>query len=415
MVKRVLVIGGGIIGLCTAYYLRKQGHEVVVVDQSNMDFGASYVNAGYLTPSHIIPLAAPGRMKQGLKWMMDPSSPLYIRPRLNRSFLKWVWAFNRSCSEENVKQSIGAIKNINLMSADLFSEIKTSEKFTFHLENKGLLMLCKTQEMLDEEIHVAKIASSEGLEVREISLSELKKMEPNVQMDVLGAVHYQCDWHTTPHEFMTEMYEWLQSNGVTFYKNEKVTDLKINNEVISEIITQDQSISADEFVLAAGTWSHLLSSKLGISIPLEAGKGYRINVTQNTAITMPAVLAEANVAVTPMNGFTRFAGTMEIGGINHKINKVRVDAIAQAAHQFYPGLTIGAEAKGSAACGLRPVSPDGRPYIGRSAKCKNLTIATGHAMQGWSMGPATGKLVAQLISEKKTTITLDPYHPDRKF
>ena len=131
MSKKVVVIGGGIIGLCSAYYLSKEGCEVTVIDQSSMDYGASYVNAGYLTPSHIIPLAAPGAMKQGIKWMFNPASPLFIKPRLDASFLQWVWAFNKSCSVKNVNNSIKAIKDINLLSVDLFSELKADEKFNF--------------------------------------------------------------------------------------------------------------------------------------------------------------------------------------------------------------------------------------------------------------------------------------------
>ena len=413
--KKVTIIGGGIIGLCSAYYLVKEGHEVSIVDQSSIGFGASYINAGYLTPSHIIPLAAPGIVKQGIKWMFNSSSPLYVKPRLNASFLDWAWAFNKSCSSENVKQSIKAIKDINLLSVDLFSELKATENFGFQLENKGLLMLCQTEAMLKEEIHMATIASNEGLEVNEVSLDELKKIEPGTTINSIGAIHYKCDWHTTPHEFMSEMSSWLENKGVRFYKNEKVIDIKASEGKIKSVCTQNNEFSADEFVLAAGSWSNLLSKKLGINVRLEAGKGYRINKEEDTGISIPAILAEAKIAITPMNGFTRFAGTMEIAGINHKINPIRVEAIAKAVERYYPEVVISEAEKKQAACGLRPVSPDGKPFIGKSSKCTNLTIATGHAMMGWSMGPATGKLVSEIISDKKTSLHLDPFHPDRKF
>jgi len=158
-----------------------------------------------------------------------------------------------------------------------------------------------------------------------------------------------------------------------------------------------------------------LSRKLGINIRLEAGKGYRINKEDHTGISIPAILAEAKIAVTPMNGFTRFSGTMEIAGINHNINMARVETIAKIVTNYYPEITITEKEKKEASCGLRPVSPDGKPYIGKSAKCGNLTIASGHAMMGWSLGPATGKLVSEIISEKKTSLQLDPFHPDRRF
>jgi D-amino-acid dehydrogenase len=413
--KKVVVIGGGVIGLCTAYYLQKEGCEVIVVDQSTMDFGASYVNAGYVSPSHIIPIAAPGVVKQGLKWMFDSSSPLFIKPRLDKNFMDWAWAFNKSCTVTNIEKSIKSIKNIALLSSDLFTEIKASEGFTFHLENKGLLMLCKTEAMLEKERKVIKTASEEGLEAKEISIEELQKLEPNVKLDIIGATHYQCDWHTTPSEFMNEMKNYLENNGVVFYKNEHVLDFKVNNQKITQITTSSQVILADEFVLAAGSWSNLLSKKIGIKIPLQAGKGYRINSNKPTGITIPAILAEAKVAVTPMNGFTRYAGTMEIAGINHVIRPERVNAIANAINKYYPDVFVAEEDKKNAACGLRPVSPDGRPYIGKSLKCKNLTIATGHAMMGWSMAPATGKLISEIIIDKNLSMDILPFHPDRKF
>src|SRR5690606_32204423 len=144
MSKKVIIIGGGIIGLCSAYYLQKEDCQVTIVDQSNMDAGASYVNAGYLSPSHIVPLSAPGVMKKGLKWMFNSASPLYIKPRLDADFLKWTLAFNKSCNANHVKKAIPAIKEMTLLSQDLYDDIKRDEGFTFHYEKKGLLMLCQT-------------------------------------------------------------------------------------------------------------------------------------------------------------------------------------------------------------------------------------------------------------------------------
>ncbi|NAS29732.1 FAD-dependent oxidoreductase [Flavobacteriaceae bacterium R38] len=413
--KNCIIIGGGVIGLCSAYYLHKEGHEVTIVDQSNLDFGASYVNAGYLSPSHIIPLSAPGVMKKGLKWMFDSSSPLYIKPRLDLDFLKWTWAFNKSCNANHVKKAIPVIKDIALLSQELYDDIKESEHFNFHLEKKGLFMLCQTDKMLEEEIEVAEMAREEGLDAKEVSLDELKKLEPNIALNVKGATYFKCDSHTTPGEFMEDMKAYLKANGVKILKNERVEDLEVEKGEIKSIKTNKQVLKADEFVLTAGSWSSLLSKKIGLNLLLQAGKGYRINTQKSTGITIPAILAEAKVAVTPMNGFTRFAGTMEIAGINHDINKVRVEAIAKAATRYYPEIELSQEEKDRAASGLRPVSPDGLPYIGKSKKCKNLSIATGHAMMGWGMATATGKLVAEVISDKKTSLSLTPFNPDRAF
>ncbi len=415
MNKKVIIIGGGIIGLCSAYYLQKAGHQVTIIDQSNMDAGASYVNAGYLSPSHIVPLSAPGVMKKGLKWMFNPASPLYIKPRLDTEFLKWSYAFNKSCNANHVAKAIPAIKDITLLSQELYDSIKNDEGFTFHYEKKGLLMLCQTDKMLEEEMKAAHLAKREGLEAREINLEDLKLLEPNITINAKGATYYACDSHTTPQEFMVEMQAHLKLVGVQLFSNEKVEDLQIVNGKISSLKTNNRTFQADEFVLSAGSWSNTISKKLGLKLLLQAGKGYRINTSQVTGIKIPSILAEAKVAVTPMNGFTRFAGTMEIAGINHDINKVRVEAISKAASRYYPEITLTDEEKDNAACGLRPVSPDGLPYIGKSSKCNNLTVAAGHAMMGWSMATATGLLVSEIIANKTPSLNMDMFHPDRKY
>ena len=415
MGKNIIVVGGGILGLSSAYYLQKSGHHITVIDQSNMDGGASYVNAGYLTPSHIIPLSAPGVMRKGIKWMLNKSSPLYIKPRLETDFIKWALAFNKSCNPSHVKKAVPAIRDINLLSRDLYSEIKQSENFSFQLEKKGLFMLCQTEKMLEDENRVGELAIQQGLPAKTLTAAEVQKKMPDAKLDVAGAIYYECDHHTTPHEFMIEMKTLLTKKGVVFLKNEKVIDFNLKEDKIKSVITDKQELNADEIVLAAGSWSAKLSKKLKIPLLLQAGKGYRINTEQKTGITFPSILVESKVAVTPMNGFTRFAGTMEIAGINTAINPVRVEAIANAAHKYFPDVSITQQEKEESKCGLRPVSPDGLPYIGKSHKCSNLIFATGHAMMGWSLGPATGLLVSEIIDGKKSSLNLDLYNPDRRF
>lgn len=413
--KEIIVIGGGIIGLCSAYYMRKAGHGVTVIDQSNLDEGASYVNAGYISPSHIIPLSAPGVVKKGLQWMFDPSSPFYVKPRMDLDFLKWAWAFNKSCNERHVQKSIRVIRDISLLSEDLYKDLRKDPRFDFHFEKKGILMICQTEKMLEEEIRVANMASDIGLEVNELNQEELKTLENKTSLDAIGATHYLCDSHTTPHEFMENMKSILEEEGVQILKNEKITDLKLVDGKISKLLAGDKEYKADEYVLAAGSWTPLVCRKIGLNMLLQAGKGYRINCYRPTDIQYPAILSEAKAAVTPMHGFTRFAGTMEIAGISKNVNPVRVDAIAAAAKRYYPEVELTEEEKREASSGLRPVTPDGLPYIGRPSKCDNLTIATGHAMMGWSMATGTGKLVSELISGKELSMDIKPFQPDRSF
>ncbi|WP_339841851.1 FAD-dependent oxidoreductase [uncultured Maribacter sp.] len=416
MTKNIVIIGGGIIGLSSAYFLSKEGHQVTVIDKGDITSGASFVNAGYITPSHIIPLASPGMIAKGIRMMFNSASPFYMKPRLDIDFLKWSWFFHKSSTLAKVEKAIPVIKEINLISRELFSDIKNSGDLgDFQLERKGLLMLYKTEASYLHEKQVAERVHFEGLEVSELNKSELQKLEPNVNIDAEGAIHYECDGHTTPTEIMPKLLNYLKTQGVVIKTNEEVLDIKTASGNIKKVNTDKNIYQPDEVVLAAGSWSGELSKKLNLKLSLQGGKGYRINVERNTGISIPAILMEAKMAVTPMNGFTRFAGTMEFSGNNNIVRKERVLAIAKGAHSFYPELEINSVEIESAKTGLRPVSPDGLPYIGKSTSIKNLTIATGHAMMGWSLGPATGKLVSELINDKKTSMDIAAFSPERLF
>ncbi|WP_375587079.1 NAD(P)/FAD-dependent oxidoreductase [Flagellimonas aurea] len=414
--KSVVVVGGGIVGLSTAYYLHKAGHTVTVLDKSDITSGASFVNAGYLTPSHIVSLASPGMITQGLKYMFNSSSPFYMKPRLDLDFLRWTLYFKKSSTKAKVEKAMPVIRDINLLSRELYEGIRASGDLgDFNIGDQGLMMVYQTNEAFDHEMEVVKKGAEMGLVGKHLSKEELKKLEPGVDFNAEGAILWECDRHTTPPLIMKRMVEYLQRSGVAIHKNEVVTDLSFSEGRISEVKTANTSYKADEVVFAAGSWTSELSKKLNLKLPLQAGKGYRINVEEPTNITMPAILMEKKIAVTPMEGFTRFAGTMEFSGINHTIRKERVEAIAKGVEHYYRGLQIPEEAKQNAKCGLRPVSPDGLPYIGKPKNLSNLTIATGHAMMGWSLGPATGKLVTEIISGAKTSMDISPFDPLRKF
>ncbi|TCP28445.1 D-amino-acid dehydrogenase [Tenacibaculum skagerrakense] len=413
MSKKVVIIGGGIIGLCSAYYLQKENHEVVVVDKSDFSSGASYVNAGIITPSHIIPLAAPGMITKGIKWMFNSSSPFYVKPRLNIDFLEWSWLFKKSATKQKVITAIPVIRDINLLSRSLYEEMKSERALDFFYEHKGLLMLYKTEKAGEDEWNTGKKAIECGLKVANLSQDELRKLEPSVDNSIKGAVHYLSDAHMSPSEFMRQMKSYLVSKGVVFKSGTEVKSFNVKSNSIESIKTKDEEIHFDELVVASGSWTQNLLKDLQLKVPIQAGKGYRIDVQKETNITFPSILLEAKVAVTPMDGYTRFAGTMEIGGINHIINPKRVDAITKAAIKYYSNLEISNEAKLAADCGLRPCSPDGLPYIGRVSSFKNLTVAAGHAMMGWSLGPATGKLVSEIITDYKTSMDISPFSVER--
>ena len=415
MKKSVIVIGGGIVGLSTAFYLRAEGHEVTLLDKGTITEGASFVNAGYLTPSHIVPLAAPGMISKGLKWMLNSSSPFYIKPRLDADLISWGWKFMRSCSKKHVQRSLAAIKEINELSKGLYHEMHASVDFDFHLEDRGVLMAFKTSKAEKSEYSVMQAAQDLGLDVSLLGVEEVNRLQPGIQMNIAGAYHYRCDAHSTPEVFMNQLKKNTLKSGVEIHTETTVKNFQVRGDRISTVVTDRGNFEAEEVVFAAGAWTEELLKPLKIILSVQAGKGYRINVEARTGISLPCILIESKVGVTPMQGFTRFAGTMEIAGINHNIRENRVNAIAHAATQYYSGLEIDLNDRKQAKCGLRPLSPDGLPFIGRHSSCSNLVLATGHSMMGWSLGPATGKLVTEIISNKKLSMPINKFSPERKY
>ncbi|MCD8445735.1 NAD(P)/FAD-dependent oxidoreductase, partial [Tenacibaculum finnmarkense] len=275
MSKEVVIIGGGIIGLCSAYYLQKEGHKVTVIDKSDFSSGASYVNAGYITPSHIISLAAPGMINKGIKWMFDSESPFSVKPRLDYDFLKWTWLFKKASTNKKVESSIKTIKDINLLSRELYEDIKASNDFDFFYQHKGLLMCYQTDKAGQEEWKTGERAIQEGLKVENLTKEQALKIEPNAGLNIKGAVYYHSDSHMTPNEFMPQLKRYLEKKGVAILANEEVLDINVLNDKVTSLRTNKQELKADEIVVATGSWSQILVKKLNANIPIQAGKGYR--------------------------------------------------------------------------------------------------------------------------------------------
>ncbi|MDA8595977.1 FAD-dependent oxidoreductase [Flavobacteriaceae bacterium] len=413
--KKCIVIGGGIIGLSTAYFLQKQGHEVTVLDASDKEEGASYVNAGYITPSHFIPLAAPGMISKGLKYMFDSSSPFYMKPRLDLGFLEWSFRFFKASTKKHLHASMAPIYQMNTLSRNLYSRILEETGIVSQFDAKGLMMYFQTEEAKTHEVKLAEQANRLfGIDTGVYDKNQIQdKFEPHIEMNILGGVHYPCDRQMTPGEFMREFKTYLKTVGVNLEYKISVEDFEVKGGKVVKLYTNHGSYQADEFVLCTGAWTPKLAKKLNIKLLIEAGKGYRLDVFENTGINMSAILVERNMAVSPMDGFTRLAGTMEIAGMNSQIRKERVTAIKNGAEAFYKELKVPSYAAEKAAYGMRPVSFDGLPFIGKAEQLNNLTIASGHAMMGWSLGPVTGKLVQELIDDHPKSMNIDAFRVNR--
>lgn len=412
--SKVVVAGGGIIGMCAAYYLKKEGHDVVVIERGDLKSGTSFGNAGYISPSHFIPLASPGIIAKGMKWMMSSTSPFYIKPRLNMDLIKWGLTFWKRSGQSTMERNIPHMNAILQLSRQLTSEIKNDLGNNFRMEEKGCLMLYKTALTEKHEIELAKEAAELNIETQIFNATEVQQMEPDVELNVRGGILYPIDCHLHPGDLMATIKKYLDENGVEFKLNTTITGFEKNAGVITKVITDKGDVTGDEYVLATGSWLPLVTKDLGIEILLQAGKGYSMtfeNVSRN--IKYPAILVDDRVAMTPMGADLRMGGTMEISGLGSPTLMKRVNSIFSAAKNYYPNLPVEFPKPEKIWSGLRPLSPDGLPYIGRHSGYKNLVIAGGHAMLGISLAAATGKLIEEIIANKKTSIDTSAFNVER--
>ncbi len=408
----VIIIGGGVVGLSTAYYLGKSGQSVLVLDKGNGTDGCSFGNAGFISPSHFVPLSAPGIVAKGLRWMMSRTSPFYIKPRLNKELLKWGWEFVKHATPTHVDYAKDALAELSLLSRTLHNQLANEANMS--IQNKGMLMLCRDEATLAHEIEVAEMAKQWDMGAKAYTPEELKKVEPGMKLNVLGGVMFPLDSYTDPAAFMQQLPKLFNALPITLAFSKEVTDFTLSKGTITGVTAGQAHYQADNFVLATGSFAPRLMKKLNLNLPLEAGKGYSVDWTTPTSVpTTSYILAEARVAVTPMPGRVRLAGTMELVGLNESINKTRANGFLQSIEAYLPEYTFDKLKNLPVWAGLRPCSPDGLPFIGRNKQFKNLILATGHAMMGFTLGPATGLLVKEIILEEKNSVAINKFEPNR--
>lgn len=410
MSKEIAIVGGGISGICSAYYLHKSGHKVSVFDSNKIGLECSYGNAGLIVPSHFETLSNPGILKKGIKWMLNPNSPFFLKPRLDMDLIKWIIKFNTFCTTKHVNENKYFLRDINLYSLDLYKELKNSNDFNFDLKSSGLLMMCKEEKTLKEEESLVKEAKELGLEAEILTKEDIKELEPNASFDVIGASYFKDDSKIQPYDLMIAIKNYLEKEGVKFYENCHIEDINISNSKIDSIVDKELNVyKADNFVFTTGILTMQIAKKFNLNLPMQGGKGFSFIVDKNDSLnfSIPMILAEEKVAVTPYDSYVRFGGTMMISGYDLSINERRINNIKKAANSYIHGLDIQTPQMKDIWAGLRPCSPDGLPFIGKSNDLSNLIIASGHAMMGISLGPATGKIVTDLIDEKDTDIEIN--------
>jgi len=413
---RVVIIGGGIVGLSSAYYLSESGHEVTVIDKTDISSNCSYGNAGYVCPSHFVPLATPGIVKQGLKWVWNSKSPFYVQPRLSLSLMDWGLKFMRSATPEHVERSAIPLRDIAIISQKMYEEWTKLPQFKFAYEHKGLLEIFQTDKGGDHAKHVMHRAHELGLtNTVLLDAAQLQALEPQTTVEAKGAVWFKCDAHLYPNKLMSQLIADLKNKGVRFIVNEEVSGFEKHQRQVTKVITNSQVIDADAVVIAAGSWSRELSALLQMKIPLMPGRGYSVTLEDSPhQLNYPSVLIEGRVALTPMDGNKiRFGGTMEITSTNTPPRYQRVQGILDAVKRYYPQFNVPMPAPEHIWYGYRPCSADGLPYLGRTQKWQNVVMATGHAMVGLSLGAGTGKLVSEIINETPLSMDIAAFKPER--
>lgn len=413
--SKVTIIGGGIIGLSSAYYLQRAGWDVTVIDKEDFLDNCSYGNAGYVCPSHFIPLATPGIIKQGLKWMLNSKSPFYVQPKFSKALFDWGFKFMKHANEEHVERSAVPLRDIALLSQQEY-EIWTKEVgFDFAYEHKGLLEIFQTEVNAEHAKHTVEKAHKLGLDTELLNYDQIQALEPHTKINGLGAIFFKCDGHLYPNKLMKGLILKLKELGAKLLPHQEAVRFEKKGNSVTKVITADQSFETDHVVVATGSWSREVAALLDVRIPLMPGRGYSVTLENSPyKVNYPSILVEGRVAITPMDGNKiRFGGTMEVVSTNTPPRYNRVEGILNAVKSFYPEFNISMPSTDKIWYGYRPCSADGLPYIGKTSKWGNVTIATGHSMLGLSLGAGTGKLVTELVNETATSIDLKPFAVER--
>lgn len=407
-----VIIGGGIIGVCSAYYLARRGHRVTLIDRGEIGSGASFGSAGIIAIGHP-PMPRPGLVRQTLKWMFRGDSPLYIPPRMDLSLVRWLWQFRRACSTKHESHCMEILAQLGVQASECFDALIQDEKIACEYRPGGWYEVYRTAESLRQGQCDAKLLRTYGFEAAVLPGQELRKREPMLKPGISGAVHYSQSAIADPYRFLIELADRAQKHGADILEDTAVREIIISNGVCSGVrMLSGEFIEADSVVLAAGSWTTQLARSIGVNIPMQPGKGYHRNITPpEVSLNTACVFVERHVAVTPISGSLRLSGTVELSGMNHRLVSKRLNMLSAGASVFLEGIDKAQTL--SEWCGLRPCTADGLPIVGWAPHIKGVFVATGHARMGFTLGPVTGKLVSECILDNEPSIDLSPLRVDR--
>lgn len=407
-----IVVGAGIVGVSTAYYLSRRGRRVTVIEMGDIGNGASSGNAGIVALGHP-PIPRPGLIRQVLGWMLNGSSPVYIRPRFDLALFRWMWDLKRACTEEHFCSSMELLTTLGRHTQSCFEQIFSDEQMSCEYHRTGWLEVYRTEKGLAQGRRDAELLERYGFEIQVLDGDEVIRREPAFKDTVVGAVHSVESAFVDPMKFLVELAERARGHGASIRTNTQILDvLTSDGGVVGVRLDTGERLEAESVVLAGGIWTTGLARKLGIHVPMQAGKGYHRDITRpSPCVGIACVLAEDHVAVTPLDDVLRLSGTVEFSGLNHRMVPRRLDMLTAAARHYLDGLALTQPV--SEWCGLRPCTADGLPVVGWAPAPRGLFVATGHARMGLTLGPVTGKLVSECILDGRPSIDITPLRVDR--
>jgi D-amino-acid dehydrogenase len=411
--QTAIVIGGGVIGCSTAYFLARDGWHVRVLDGGRIGGGCSHGNCGFICPSHVLPLTMPGALWPALRTIFRRDSPVYVRPRWDPALWAWLGRFAWCSRREPMMRAAAARHALLGSSMKLYRELVADEKLDIEWDERGLLLVFKSPHHFDAYRQLANFIHAEfGIAATRLDSAQLVKVEPALRPDMAGAWHYACDAHLRPDRLMMELASVLALGGVELVPETRVVGIHVDKRRATSIDTSRGSMSADTIVLAAGAETPELAAQLGFHIPIQPGKGYSITLPRpRTAPTTPMIFEEYHVAVTPWSSGLRIGSTMEFVGYDRSINRRRIDLFKRAAAEYLVEPPTGPVEEEW--CGWRPMTYDDLPCIGRTPRVQNVVVAAGHGMIGMATAMSTGKLAAEIVARAQPHIDPAPYSLER--
>jgi D-amino-acid dehydrogenase len=414
---KIAVLGAGLTGITTAYFLAKAGHKVIIIDrQDGTAKECSYSNASQLSYCNAQPWSNRGAVIKGLKWLGRNDAPLRFRFLPDYNFWKWIIKFLSNCTPEKEAENTKHILNFCLYSREILHRYEPDFDFNFDYKKTGKIFVFETQESLESYRKQCQLQEKLGAPYEILDFEELLQHEPNLKhmKDVIiGAIRDPIDETADAYKFCLGLENKLKEMGAEFHYNTTITDFNTSGNKITSIITDKETIIADKYVFSLGAYSPKLSAKLGIKLPIFPIKGYSITLDvedENCAPVSSITYQSERTVFSRIGQRVRVSGTAEFAGWNHDLTPHRIEMLKKLTKKVFP--TLGNLEQASEWACLRPSTPDCRPIVCNS-KFENLVLNTGHGSLGWTMCYATGKIASDLVEGKKTEIDINPYSLNR--